>query len=482
MKTKIILALVATLISSFLFSQNEMDALRYSQINYGGTSRYVAMGGAFGALGGDFSAASKNPAGMGIYRKGEFTCTPSFFYQGTNSLFNGNTLYNYKTSMNVGNIGVVFSHYEPESKIGWKGVTFGFGVNRLNDFNNRISISGINTNNSLLDVYVNDYVNARGDTSKMDAFGTRLASRANLIWQDSLNNVYHHLQTIYGEEQKKEITTSGSMRETVFSLGGNYNDKLYLGMTVGIPHIRYQEQSSYVETADTNSLNGFKSLTLNQDLQTTGTGVNFKFGMIYKPCDWFRFGGAIHSPTYLQMHDEWSSDLTSKFTNNIYSKKVLSPLGSYDYFLSTPMRAITSMGFVINKIALIGIDYEYVDYSSARMRASDYSFAKENSATRMKFTQGNNVSLGAELKLSPLSIRGGIGYQSSPFKNNDSNIGSRITYSAGLGFRADNFFLDLAFVYSTKVENYTFYNSPFSGSSENNFKSSSLMATIGFKF
>ena len=38
---------------------------------YGGTARFMSMGGAFTALGGDISTLSQNPAGIGVFRTSE---------------------------------------------------------------------------------------------------------------------------------------------------------------------------------------------------------------------------------------------------------------------------------------------------------------------------------------------------------------------------------------------------------------------------
>jgi hypothetical protein len=62
--------------SAGIFAQNVDDALRYSQIFYGGTTRFTSMGGAFTAVGGDISSLSQNPAGLGVFRSSEFTITP----------------------------------------------------------------------------------------------------------------------------------------------------------------------------------------------------------------------------------------------------------------------------------------------------------------------------------------------------------------------------------------------------------------------
>ena len=74
-------------------AQNDADALRYSMLNYGSTARSLAMGNSFGALGADFSNLSINPAGLGLYRRTEFTISPMFSLRSINSEYRGNTNY-----------------------------------------------------------------------------------------------------------------------------------------------------------------------------------------------------------------------------------------------------------------------------------------------------------------------------------------------------------------------------------------------------
>ena len=72
--------LAAFTLFSGLFAQNVDDALRYSQVFYGGTARFMSMGGAFTALGGDLSSLSQNPAGIGVFRASEMSVTPQLNY------------------------------------------------------------------------------------------------------------------------------------------------------------------------------------------------------------------------------------------------------------------------------------------------------------------------------------------------------------------------------------------------------------------
>jgi hypothetical protein len=54
-------------------SQNDLDAIRYSRLGVNGSSRFLALGGAFGAIGADVSCAAYNPAGLALFRKGEIS-------------------------------------------------------------------------------------------------------------------------------------------------------------------------------------------------------------------------------------------------------------------------------------------------------------------------------------------------------------------------------------------------------------------------
>ena len=57
------------------FGQNEEDVLRYSWLDPLSSTRVMAMGGAFGALGADLGCLGINPAGLGMYRRGDLGMT-----------------------------------------------------------------------------------------------------------------------------------------------------------------------------------------------------------------------------------------------------------------------------------------------------------------------------------------------------------------------------------------------------------------------
>ena len=56
-------------------AQSAVDEYSLSQTETRGTARFMAMGGAFTALGGDLSTLTQNPAGIGVYRRSEIGAT-----------------------------------------------------------------------------------------------------------------------------------------------------------------------------------------------------------------------------------------------------------------------------------------------------------------------------------------------------------------------------------------------------------------------
>ncbi len=148
-----LLFLLAMLCTLGANAQTDLDAFRYSQYSLTGTARFTSMGGAFTAVGGDFSSLSQNPAGMAIYRRSELTFTPSIYAGKTSSTFLGNTADDSRYNFNIANVGFVFT--QPLTKNdegeGWKSWNFGIGLNRINNFHSRSFYEGFNLDNSFTD-------------------------------------------------------------------------------------------------------------------------------------------------------------------------------------------------------------------------------------------------------------------------------------------------------------------------------------------
>lgn len=488
MKTilNIILSAVLIITNYNIYSQNEVDALRYSQTFYGGTARGVAMGSAFGALGGDFTSLSINPAGIGVYRTTELTFTPSLYYSQNNASYLGTSFTDNKYNFNFNNIGFVAS-FSSGNDNGWSNFNMGFGYNRVNNFNRNVLIEGVNDYNSITDYFA---LRANGQTPEALTSGGSYFMEG-LAWDtylinpiDSTVNQYMSVMNKYGQTQRKSIKTEGAMGEYLFSMGANFSHKLYIGGSIGIQNLRFEENTVYEEIDNSMAIDSFASMTFNQHLKTSGAGFNFKFGTIFRPIDFVRIGFAVHTPTFFVLDDQYQNAMKSKFDNGtIYNYE--SPQGKYSYELSTPLRAIGSLGFVVMKSAILSVDYEFVDYTSARLRANDYNFYDENSNIQKYYTATSNIRAGAEYRFGPFSFRGGYGIYGNPYSStNIDNNTIYTSYSGGIGIRDENFFFDLAFVLTKNSENYYLYDKNLVNVSPTtiNTNKNQILATFGFKF
>jgi len=422
----------------------------------------MAMGGAFGALGADFSVLSQNPGGIGLYRKNEFSVSPLFNYRSSNSDYLNTTTVDGRFNFGFSNFGAVFTH-RLKNDYGWKNVNFGIGYNRINNFSNRVSYEGINNDNSLLDAYLQEAAFYDPSTIMNDAsFETGQAFNIYLI--DSINgNQYYSALPHAGELQRKTTRTRGSMGEWGISGGANYGDKLFFGGTFGFTTIRYIEDSRYEEIDiknSTDSIGGmdFNSFTLDEYLSTVGTGFNFKIGLVYKPADWMRIGAAFHTPTWYSLTDNYSTQLVGYYKSNVLPSDVL--MGAYEYSLATPLKAIGSIAFIIGNYALISADYEYMDYSMAHLDSRDYGFNDENKNIGRKYGTASNYRVGGEYRYDIFSFRLGCAYYGTPFQdglNDKSEDQHQWNYTGGFGIRGKVAFIDFAYALAQSTEFYRPY-------------------------
>lgn len=492
MKTRSILLLIFSLAVISLYSQTQEDALRYSRTSISGSARYMGMSGAYSSIGADFSSLSMNPAGIGMFRMSELMLTPVITFNETEATYFGELRNDSKYNLNLGNIGYVYSAPVTGNgnEAGWKRIQFGFGLNRINNFNNRIFIQGFNNNSSLMTGYA--HMADHKLPENLDRFTTKLAYDAWLIWPMDTVDYYYDADAYFGNVmQQQTITTSGSMSEMIFSIGSNYNDRFYIGATVGVPYIRFKWESEYTETDPDNISPEFISLTRRETVETRGTGLNLKLGVIARATDWLRLGAAFHTPTYYgNMRDEWRYRMSSELllNNKIENRSAESPLGNFDYELTTPMRAIGSATVLFGKSGLVSAEYEFADYSEIKLNSSSFKYVDENRSIRDNYTAAHNIRLGTEWRLNDVYFRGGYAIFGSPYKSG-VNDGKGNQFSLGLGFRQQDYYIDFAYVNSNYKEDRYMYWVP-EGENLNfvtpvanqSFSRQQYMLTLGWRF
>ena len=469
MKNKIFVLIGFLLTTFFSYAQNEVDILRYSNTFMGGSARYMGMSGAFTALGGDLSTLATNPAGLGVYKKSEVLFTPTIFVANNESNYlagetmQGDQRYNF----NFNNIGIIAS-YDLGNEDGFCNVNFGFGYNKKQNFNNDYSFKGRNTNTSLLDGLAenvnNDYISIYEDLA-LDGgllFNNYEGDPLEKYYNDfSYNDEIAEVRIPYDLYQSKSVSTKGSLGEIDFSMGVNYSHLIYFGFTIAIENLRYVENFTYREyETESTEIPIFEDYKIEQELEVTGRGASFKFGMLATPINWLRIGAAFHTPVFYSLHDNYSYTIDSHFENADYNASSVIN-GEYDYKLQTPMKMLGGIAFVLDKYAIISADYEYIDYTSGQLNSETNTdeFDDANQSAKDNFTQAHNFKVGAEYRYGPFSIRGGAAVYGSPYKDITNRLdGVTKSYSGGFGIKGDVAYFDLGVVYSEVGETFYMYN------------------------
>lgn len=504
MKRLIILISILAIQNS-IQAQDEFDALRYGYGIYNGTARSNAIGNAMGSLGGDFSSLSINPAGLGVYRRGELVLTPSFNVSKNESKYLGEITTNNASKLNFSNFGLVLTNAKKGNaykRSGWKAVSFAFGMNRSGNFKNEYSYTGKNYSSSIIERYAEEY-NAQGGiaTSATLSYPAIAAYQTWLIDKgygaDSTQAV-SYVPYMDGIRQTKRVSETGGTQNYEISVGGNYQEKLMLGASLGIPYIQYNRTLQFDEQdISGNNNNDFKYMYFTENLKTTGTGVNLKLGAIFKPTNNFRVGLALHTPTLIQFNDISSISMESHTDSLLlHNNPTASPISFYsqdtalafNYTQTTPYKAIASATVLFQQYGFLTADFEFVDYSSMKYNfGQGYENESNDINTVLKNTYKSTVNfrVGAEAKLQDFALRAGVSYYGSPYKNQTVDA-STLRISGGIGYRTKNWFLDASYIYGTQ----TYQQMPYVLDRANaNVKAADIKNTtgnvaisVGFKF
>jgi hypothetical protein len=463
-------------------AQNFQDAMRFSQLTSQGTARSMAIGGAVGAVGADFSALSVNPAGIGLYRRGEFTFSPSIRANSVSGTYNPNNISGFQGgstpensgAFSISNIGYVsvsgganntndFNRRQKSS--GWVSRGFAIGLNRVADFNRSYTYKGRNDSSSVSEVFVIDAranANANGEIPT-DSRGY-LGYDAFLIDFDSVGGYYTNADYRLGAfNQQRTVRERGGISEMVLTYGGNYNERFMVGGTLGIPILRYNRTSTFTETDADNAMPQFNRSEYNEELSINGVGVNLKVGVIYKPSDLFRVGLAVHSPTWMSVNDRIDESLTNDvvgYQSTEGPRKSTRPANEFSYMIRTAWRTVLSATAFAGKWGFFSADYEYVGYKSAHFNLeTDQNQAAfgtgafteaqriKNDELRANVNNASNFRIGGEGHVDNFYFRAGLGFYGSPYKNTFFSK-SRTDYAAGIGVRGQKGFIDVALVQS----------------------------------
>lgn len=439
---------ILTLIGIPAIAQNHLDLLNIGSKDLTGTARSVAMGGAFGALGGDAGGVLINPAGIGIYSKSEFSATLNLHNtQNTTDIAGG-----YREKMKKFSGAFSSLSYTASLPLNSQAaplLNLGFSYNRMKSFRQKYRMDAGTQQVSLTDylayksngysvtdmarMYSGSYFIGLGNVPWLNA----MAYNAYLISEDPVQTATYGDQ-IYvssipagtGISPFLEVDDKGRVDRYDFTIGTTINNKLSLGLNLSVATADYSTFSSYEEgyRKDNNNY-GFE---LRNRLDLEATGFQATLGLIYKPINALRLGLSYQTPTWYSVTEYYTAGINFRIpivesgledikvgSNNIGTNE-------YEYRMRTPDRWTLSAATVIDKYAIISVDYEITNYKNMKLSTQyddiNSSFDNTNQYLKSDFKAAGMLRLGAEARITPrFSARMGYAWQQSPITANVKN-------------------------------------------------------------
>lgn len=478
----------ACLLSLFMAHAHAQETYENTKLidnDLNGTARYVGMGGAMEALGADISVINSNPAGIGLFRRSSGSVSFGLVSQDGASSFK----YGNKTNASFDQAGFVYSLRDGRRTF----INFGFNYHKSKNFDYILNAaSGLNGASQ----HKLSYMKALANENNLDK--TSSGWRGKFAYTSQLDNLYYNTLMMtssdgffYNDASRYEFgrAETGYIGEYDFNTSVNVNDRVYLGITIGIHDVHYTGHSLYSEALVNLNNQTAGDITVNDERRITGTGYNASFGIIFRPVDAspFRIGLSVTTPT-------WYDLKTSNYTYLINNTKAdgggklqgdypnYTTGESYEFKLFTPWKFGVSLGHTVGNYLALGASYEYADYSRLDTRVNDgydvdywgdvyeHSSSDEpmNRHTRETLKAVSTLKIGAEAKVMPnLAVRAGYNYVSPMFKKEgykDGNIdsyGSNYSsatdytnweatnrYTVGVGYTLGKMSFDLAYQYA----------------------------------
>jgi len=484
-----------------IYAQDITDAVRYANDNIEGSARFRALSGAFGALGGDLSAVSLNPAGSAVFTKSTFSVSISNLDIDNTTEFLGTTnSTSGDSSFDLNQTGAAFVFYNRNEESSWKKVSLGVTYDQTQNFDNSFFASGVNTRS--IDSYF--LANAQGlrlgDISVLDGetfsdayrnigedFGFR--NQQALLGFESFilepgedvddNTIYTSNIAPGTFNQEFTSISSGFIGKLTFNAAAEYKNRIYLGINLNSHFIDYDETTLFFESnSNTDSL--IREVVFENSLSTIGTGFSFQLGGIAKITNTIRVGFTYGSPTWYTIREETTqalSTLRDGFSvSDVFDPQIINILPNYN--LRTPGKIAASLALVINKQGLISFDYSRKDFGNTRLSPSS-DFADQNNVINDNLTVASTYRIGGEYRYNNWSYRGGYRLEESPYEDTDF-FGDLNGYSLGLGYDFGGTKLDIAYDNFNRDVNNQLFNVGLTDTARVDSDNSRITLTLSF--
>ena len=239
-------------------AQYVSDGLRYSSGETQGTARFKAMGGAFGALGGDISAISINPAGAAIFNRSHGALSASNNNISKDAAYGGGTANRTENNFDLHQIGAAFVFKNNNTKSLWNKFVVSLFYEQLQDYNTRFFAAGT-TNNSISSYFL------------QNANGLKLGD-IRLLSGETVTQAYADIGASYGyQHQQAFLGYEGGILEP-----GDDNDDNNTAYTSNIAAGNFNQEFDYESSGHNGKFSANIAFQYNESI-SLGLNLNSHF-------------------------------------------------------------------------------------------------------------------------------------------------------------------------------------------------------------
>lgn len=460
---KIFAAIVLVAVPLISGAQTMYDAMNYSQNNYTGSARTIALGNAVTAVGGDLGTIGINPAGSAVAGYSQFQVTPTISISSVDAIYSPWGESNYNTPNTVDhkrftmpNIGISMV-FNTGNSSGVKNLTFAFVSNQTNNYLQYSDSFGYNSMSSKLAEFataangideelLNKYSSFQDTDIPWDVLtayqGGLIGSYGAGDYPYYIGNTevlaqkegFHYHYVPGALNQSSFVTRNGTKNDIILNMGVNIDDVLFIGGNIGLPTMNYRYSETFFESADNPEMfpisfaegdTYFRNAEYTYDYTASASGIYAKIGAIWRPTDEFRIGAAFQTPTALTIDESWQDYARATFADPYFDDSgVDSPLGEYQYALRTPYEFNVGLAYTFAGRGFISVDYEFTDFSVMKFKEyydgnvfDDYegAFFQVNEVNKKFCGLSHQLRAGVELKVAPqFALRGGYTLATTP--------------------------------------------------------------------
>jgi hypothetical protein len=262
-----------------------------------------------------------------------------------------------------------------------------------------------------------------------------------------------------------------------------YGENLYLGASAGITGIYFSELSTYSESYPAE--NRVRSWSYDEDLSTFGTGFVARLGAIYRAHEKVKVSASYQTKTVTYLQDYYSTSASSSVDTLSYFSS--SPELIAEYILRSPSQWTLGASAIIGKLGMVSVDFAQSDFRQISMEGTDentYDYKAENALFETLFRRTNQLRLGLEARIhSTYYARAGYSIQQSPLSDTSRSINEpTLGWTAGIGYRDDHLFADMA-VSGKQIKNsYYLYDPALVEAAVLNDRIVRVLLSVGFRF